>query len=132
MLEVHWANELAYYRSRFAAEYALGNKVSHARNVFVRERDVLPALDERLAGQFAPDQIEVIVADLVGFQDGPGAQQHVIAEAEEIVPHTPVPASPRLGRQRLVTRPTATSIRRFVATASSIRRSWVTSSRVPG
>lgn len=34
--------------------------------------------------------------------------------------------------QRLVTRPSATSIRRFVATAPSIRRSCVTSSSVPG
>jgi hypothetical protein len=33
---------------------------------------------------------------------------------------------------RLVTRPSVTSIRRVIMTASSMRRSWVTSSRVPG
>src|SRR5207248_1472112 len=39
----------AHYRCRFAYEYALANKVDHPRNVYLRERDVLPALDAWLA-----------------------------------------------------------------------------------
>jgi len=45
---------LAYYRCRLPAEYALANKVDHPRNVFVRERDVVPALEEWLHKEFAP------------------------------------------------------------------------------
>jgi site-specific DNA recombinase len=48
-MQAHWANELAYYRCRFPSEYALANKVDHPRNVFVRERDVVPELDDWVA-----------------------------------------------------------------------------------
>ena len=48
------------------------------------------------------------------------------------VPHPVRPPGDRGGAQRSVTRPSATSIRRLVATASSIRRSWVTRISVPG
>ncbi len=53
-MQAHWANNLACYRCRFPNEYALANKISHPRNVYVRETDVLPGLDAWLAEEFAP------------------------------------------------------------------------------
>jgi len=58
-----------------------------------------------------------------------GVLDHPVIEDDHAIRHVflqPVPG------QRLVTRPPATSIRRLVATASSIRRSCVTSRSVPG
>jgi DNA invertase Pin-like site-specific DNA recombinase len=36
-----WNNGLAYYLCRFPAEYALANRVTHPKNVYLREADVL-------------------------------------------------------------------------------------------
>ncbi|WP_127358609.1 hypothetical protein [Actinacidiphila soli] len=49
-----WSHDEAYYRCRFALQYALANKVDHPRNVLFRERDVVPKLDEWISLQFAP------------------------------------------------------------------------------
>ncbi|MFJ9619096.1 hypothetical protein, partial [Streptomyces noursei] len=40
------SHETAYYRCRFAYEYALANKISHPRNILFRERDLVPQLDQ--------------------------------------------------------------------------------------
>jgi site-specific DNA recombinase len=83
-MQSHWANELAYYRCRFPAEYALASKITHPRNVFVREDEVLPELDAWLAGQFAPDRIEEVIEEMTAAQDSPGHQQ-MITEAHQAI-----------------------------------------------
>jgi hypothetical protein len=42
-------NDQAYYLCRFPVEYALANKISHPRNVYLREADVLGHVDDWLA-----------------------------------------------------------------------------------
>ena len=44
----------AYYRCRYPKEYALASHVRHPGNVYLREADVLPAIDRWLAVIFAP------------------------------------------------------------------------------
>ncbi len=48
------ATRRPYYRCRYPKEYALANHVSHPANVYLREADVLPAIDRWLAAIFAP------------------------------------------------------------------------------
>jgi site-specific DNA recombinase len=79
-MQGHWANDSAYHRCRFPAEYAIANKVSHPLNVFVRERDVLPELDAWIATEFAPHRIEAAIDQMAASQGIPGAEQAVIAE----------------------------------------------------
>jgi site-specific DNA recombinase len=83
-MQSHWANELAYYRCRFPAEYALANRIAHPRNVLVREDEVLPELDAWLAGQFAPDRIEEVIEEMTAAQDSAGHQQ-IITEAHQAI-----------------------------------------------
>src|SRR6266536_55027 len=44
----------AYYRCRYPKEYALASHVRHPANVYLREDDVLPAIDRWLTVIFAP------------------------------------------------------------------------------
>jgi site-specific DNA recombinase len=84
-MQAHWANELAYYRCRFPAEYALANKVHHPRNVFIRECEVLPELDRWLARAFAPPLIEATIAQMAAAQERPRSEQQAIDEAQETI-----------------------------------------------
>ena len=59
-----WNNEQAYYRCRYPAEYALANRVSHPKNVYLKEADVLGHVDDWLAELFDPDAIGATVAQL--------------------------------------------------------------------
>jgi site-specific DNA recombinase len=59
-----WNNGRAYYLCRFPAEYALANRISHPKNVYFREADVLAEVDDWLAELFAPDAIDATVNQL--------------------------------------------------------------------
>ncbi|MEU6073641.1 hypothetical protein [Micromonospora sp. NPDC047074] len=56
-MQSHQAHETAYYRCRYPNEYALANHVQHPRNVYVAERDIIPALDSWLLKAFAPHRL---------------------------------------------------------------------------
>jgi hypothetical protein len=83
-MQAHWANDMAYYRCRFSAEYALASKISHPSNVLVRERDVLPALDAWLARQFAPHRLATTIDDLTATQPDHGGQQ-ATGQARQVI-----------------------------------------------
>lgn len=57
-----------YYRCAYPREYALAEHVKHPLNVYVQERDVLPALDDWLATLFAPHRIDDTVRALAACQ----------------------------------------------------------------
>jgi hypothetical protein len=57
-MQGQWVNQAPYYRCRFAAEYALANKVDHPRNVYVREDAFGAEVHDWLAGLFAPGQLQ--------------------------------------------------------------------------
>jgi site-specific DNA recombinase len=64
-MQGHWANAAPYYRCRFPAEYALANKISHPRNVTLRQDVLLGPLDEWLAGKFEPRYLPATIEELV-------------------------------------------------------------------
>lgn len=53
-MQGQYNHDKAHYRCHYPREYALANHVSHPLNVYVRECDVLPALDDWLVKLFAP------------------------------------------------------------------------------
>jgi hypothetical protein len=79
----------AHYRCRYPAEYSLANDVDHPRTVYVREDDVLPALDGRLARIFDPQHLDETCAQLAAAsgpndadQAGTDAARRALAEAD--------------------------------------------------
>jgi site-specific DNA recombinase len=56
---------IAYYRCRYPQEYALANKISHPRNVIMREEILIPPLDTWLVQEFGPLQRRHTIAKLV-------------------------------------------------------------------
>jgi site-specific DNA recombinase len=63
-MQSHWAHDTAYYRCRFAAEYALANHVDHPLSVTVREDAVIGRVDRWLAREFAPHRLTQTIRDL--------------------------------------------------------------------
>ena len=61
-----WNNDQAYYLCRFPAEYALANRITHPKNVYLREADVLGQVDDWLAEMFAPANIDATLNVLAG------------------------------------------------------------------
>jgi site-specific DNA recombinase len=84
-MQAHWANDMAYYRCRFPAEYALANKITHPRNVFVRERDLVPRLDSWLAREFQPHRLAATIDDLAAASADLTGQHHAIEEARDSI-----------------------------------------------
>jgi hypothetical protein len=52
------AHGVAYYRCRYPQEYALSNKISHPKNVIMREELLITPLHQWLAREFAPQRRE--------------------------------------------------------------------------
>ena len=69
----------AYYRCRYPKEYALASHVRHPGNVYLREADVLPAIDRWLAVIFAPHRLTQTIREM---------------QAAQAPPATPEPAAP--------------------------------------
>jgi site-specific DNA recombinase len=57
-------NQRTYYRCRYGKEYALASHVQHPVNVYVREEQLLPAVDRWLLKIFAPHRLERTVREL--------------------------------------------------------------------
>jgi site-specific DNA recombinase len=53
-----WNHEQAYYRCRYPTEYALPGRHHHPRTVYLREAQIVPPLDDWIAGVFEPDRLE--------------------------------------------------------------------------
>jgi site-specific DNA recombinase len=67
-MQSHWAHGTAYYRCRFAAEYALANRVQHPLNVNLREDAIIGQVDGWLAREFAPHRLSSTIRDLAAVQ----------------------------------------------------------------
>jgi hypothetical protein len=77
-MQGHWINAAPYYRCRFPAEYALASKISHPRNVYLRQDAFDAQVNTWLAAAFAParlsDTIDQIVAGQQAHADRAAAQ----------------------------------------------------------
>ena len=73
-MQGEWNHDAAYYRCRFPTEYALANKISHPRNVYLREDAITPIVDRWLTKVFAPGRLASLIEQLHATQDtGPDA-----------------------------------------------------------
>ncbi len=86
-MQSHQAHEMAYYRCRYPNEYALANHVQHPRNVYVAERDIVPALDNWLLTAFAPHRLTDTIRRLHAAQPdtGPSIVSPEITAANKII-----------------------------------------------
>jgi site-specific DNA recombinase len=75
------SNGEAYYRCRYAQEYALANKIDHPRNVYLRERDIVGSLDTALAAAFAPGRIGETVAMMAATQGPEPVEREPVRQA---------------------------------------------------
>jgi site-specific DNA recombinase len=57
-------NHRTYYRCRYPREYALASNVQHPVNVYLREEQILPAVDRWLVQIFAPQRLEGTIREL--------------------------------------------------------------------
>ncbi|NRQ30616.1 recombinase family protein [Nonomuraea sp. NN258] len=78
-MQSQWINEAAYYRCAFAREYALGNKIEHPLNVYLREDAILPRVDRWLSKVFAPHRLTQTIDDM--FADQPDRNHDAMTEA---------------------------------------------------
>lgn len=70
-MQAHWINAAPYYRCRFPAEYALANKVSHPRNVYLRQDAFDAQVNEWLAAVFAPASLAGTIDQIMVGQKAP-------------------------------------------------------------
>ena len=63
-MQGQYSNHAPYYRCRYPKEYALASHVRHPGNVYLREADILPAIDRWLAVLFAPHQLTRTIREL--------------------------------------------------------------------
>jgi DNA invertase Pin-like site-specific DNA recombinase len=75
-----WNHEQAYYRCRYPTEYALPRRAQHPRTVYVREAQIVPPLDDWIAGVFEPDRLEEACRTLAEAQE-PAPEEDGRAEA---------------------------------------------------
>ena len=81
----------AYYWCRYPKEYALAGHVRHPANVYLREADVLPAVDDWLSAIFSPHRIDQTIRELARAQEPAtrqpgepaGDTQAVLADCDE-------------------------------------------------
>jgi hypothetical protein len=57
-LQGQWVHQQAYYRCRYPAEYASAAGFDHPRSVYLREGDLLPAIDAWLARLADPEHLQ--------------------------------------------------------------------------
>ena len=67
-MQGQYSNHAPYYRCRYPKEYALASHVRHPGNVYLREADILPAIDRWLAVIFAPHQLTQTIRELAAAQ----------------------------------------------------------------
>jgi site-specific DNA recombinase len=64
---------VAYYRCRYPKEYALASHVRHPGNVYLREPDVVPAIDRWLSAIFAPHRLDQTICEIEAAQPSAAA-----------------------------------------------------------
>ena len=78
-----WNNDAPYYRCLFLAQYAAKNKVSHPRAVYLREDQLLPAVNRWLGDKLNARSLPQLVRELEQANDAsPVDPQHEQARRE--------------------------------------------------
>jgi site-specific DNA recombinase len=82
-----WNNDQAYYLCRYPTEYALANRITHPKNVYLREADVLGQVDDWFAEIFAPANLDATLDTLTrqaAQLDDPAARARAEAASARI------------------------------------------------
>jgi site-specific DNA recombinase len=95
-MQGNWNNGQPYYRCRYPSEYALANRVEHPKTVYVRQAEVVPALDRWLATVIDPEHVEETCEALAAAQAATVADEHRLAAAGR----TLAECDEKLGRYR--------------------------------
>jgi site-specific DNA recombinase len=82
-MQGNWSHGRAHYRCRVPAEYALANALDHPPTIYLREDQLLPALDRWIATVFDPDNLDDTIAALHASQ-GPSHADHARATAARL------------------------------------------------
>jgi hypothetical protein len=69
-MQAQWSNSAPYYRCRYPAEYALTNDVEHPKTIYVRQDEIVPALDRWLSTVFDPANIDDTCALIAAANEG--------------------------------------------------------------
>ncbi|WP_432990687.1 recombinase family protein [Dactylosporangium sp. CA-233914] len=69
-MQGHWLRDAAYYRCRFPDQYAIANKLTHPRNVYLREDQLTEPLDDWLLTALAPHNLEATIDAMHASQHG--------------------------------------------------------------
>ena len=101
-MQGQYSNQAPYYRCRYPKEYALASHVRHPGNVYLREADLLPAIDRWLLVIFAPHRLEQTIREMQAAQDPPSRC------ARRRPARTPRPSSPTATPGSPATRPPST------------------------
>jgi site-specific DNA recombinase len=67
-MQGHWINSAPYYRCRFPAEYALANRISHPRNVYLREDAFDAEVTGWLTTALAPGRLDETIDHMTAAQ----------------------------------------------------------------
>ncbi|HEU0088614.1 MAG TPA: recombinase family protein [Pseudonocardiaceae bacterium] len=73
------SKQALYYRCRFPTEYGLANKITHPRNVYLAERELIGPLEEWLATSFAPHRVADTIHAMYAAQPDIDADPAVLA-----------------------------------------------------
>jgi site-specific DNA recombinase len=68
-MQGNWNNDQPYYRCTYPSEYARTNRVRHPRTVYLRESEVIPALDTWLGTAFDPAHLPATIDALAAAQE---------------------------------------------------------------
>ncbi|WP_432830577.1 zinc ribbon domain-containing protein [Dactylosporangium sp. CA-092794] len=82
-----WNNDKPHYRCVYLAEYGLANHTTHPCSLYLREEQLVPALDRWLLQAFAPHRLPETLAALAAAQDdGRDSEQAArAAEARRVI-----------------------------------------------
>ena len=81
-MQGQYSNHGSYYRCRYPKEYALASHVRHPGNVYLREADILPAIDKWLSVIFAPHRLTQTIREMQAAQ-APAAAPGPAAASED-------------------------------------------------
>ncbi|MGI9004766.1 MAG: zinc ribbon domain-containing protein [Streptosporangiaceae bacterium] len=71
-MQGHWINAAPSYRCRFPAEYALASKITHPRNVYLRQDASDTEVNGWLAAVFDPGRLDDTIDRIHAAQQGDG------------------------------------------------------------
>jgi len=78
-LQGSWHHGEAYYRCQYGAEYARSAALDHPKVVYLRERDLLPHLDDWLGRLFDPENVDATCEAILGAAAEPASPADRIA-----------------------------------------------------